>query len=384
MIRFLACIFLLYCFTTGCSQPGKKIVMGDEQIADIARKLQGKRVGLLVNHTAMVGKTHLADTLLAVHVNVVKLFAPEHGVRGKADAGEWVADAKDEETGLPVVSLYTKTHKPTPEQLSDVDVVVFDIQDVGTRFYTYLGSMTYMMEACAEQGKKMMVLDRPNPNGSYVDGPVLKPEFKSFIGMHPVPVVHGMTVGEYAQMINGQGWLKDGLKCELEVISMKNYSHNLPFSVPVKPSPNLPNDHAIALYPSICFFEGTALSLGRGTQFPFEVLGSPELKDQPFQFTPVSIEGMAKTPPHENKVCYGIDLRNEPVEKRVSLKHLIHFYQIYPDKENFFLKFFTLLAGNTELKEQIISGMSEDQIRATWQKDLDTYKKMRTQYLLYP
>lgn len=384
MIRFLTCVFLLSCFITGCSQPPKKIVLGDEQIADLAQKLQGKRVGLLVNHTAMVGKTHLADTLLAVHVNVVKLFAPEHGVRGKAEAGELVADAKDEKTGLPVVSLYTKTHKPTPEQLSDVDVVVFDIQDVGTRFYTYLGSMTYMMEACAEQNKKMIVLDRPNPNGSYVDGPVLKPEHKSFIGMHPVPVVHGMTVGEYAQMINGQGWLKGGLKCELEVITLKNYSHDMSFSVPIKPSPNLPNDHAIALYPSICFFEGTVMSLGRGTEFPFEALGHPDLKDQPFQFTPVSIEGVATHPPQENKLCFGIDLRNEKVGKEVSIKYLIHFYGIFPDKEKFFLKSFTLLAGGTELQKQIISGMTEEQIRATWQKDLDAYKKMRKQYLLYP
>lgn len=384
MIRFLTCATLLSAFITGCAQSTGKIVLGDEQIPDLVRKLSGKRVGLLVNHTAVVGKTHLADTLLSHKVNLVKLFAPEHGVRGLAEAGETVLDGKDEKTGLPIVSLYTKTHKPTPEQLSDVDVVVFDIQDVGVRFYTYIGSMHYMMEACAEQGKKLLVLDRPDPNGSYVDGPVLKPENKSFIGMHPVPIVHGMTVGEYARMINGQGWLAGGKKCDLEVLAMKYYSHDMPFSIPIKPSPNMPNDHAIALYPSICLFEGTAMSLGRGTFFPFEVLGNPELKDQPFQFTPVSIESMAKNPPHENKVCYGIDLRQEKVEKKVSLAHLLHFYQIFPEKEKFFLKSFTILAGNTELQKQIESGMSEDQIRATWQKDLEAYRKMREKYLLYP
>jgi len=384
MIRLLAFLLLIAIQNT-LAQKDPKFILGDEQIPELVRKVKGQRVALLVNHTALVGKTHLADTLLALQVNLVKIFSPEHGFRGIADAGEHVADGKDTRTGLPIVSLYGNNRKPTAQQLQDVDVVVFDIQDVGVRYYTYVGSMHYMMEACAEQKKKFLILDRPNPNGSYVDGPVLKPEFKSFIGMHTVPVVHGMTEGEYAQMINGEGWLAGGLKCELDIIKMKNYTHDTPYSVPVKPSPNMPNDHAIALYPSICLFEGTAMSLGRGTHHAFEMLGHPDLKDQPFQFTPVSIENVVKNPPHENKVCYGINLQDEIVKKEVSLKHLLHFYKIFPSQEKFFISSsFNRLAGNAELQEQIKSGMTEAQIKATWQKDLTAYKEMRKKYVLYP
>jgi uncharacterized protein YbbC (DUF1343 family) len=298
MKRLLLLLAIMGLCQMTSAQPGK-VVMGAEQFDVYLPKLIGKRVALLVNHTAVVGNTHLADTLKSRGVNIVKVFAPEHGFRGLVDAGEKVTDGIDSKTGLAVVSLYganIKDMKATPEDMKDVDVVVFDIQDVGARFFTYISTLHYMMEACAENNKKLMVLDRPNPNAGYVDGPILKKELKSFVGMHPVPITHGMSIGEYAQMVNGEGWLEGGRKCELEVIRMKNWRHSDTYSLPIKPSPNLPNDHAIGLYPSTCLFEGTALSLGRGTQSPFEVVGHPDLKNQPYQFTPVSIEGMAKKP----------------------------------------------------------------------------------------
>jgi len=283
-----------------------------------------------------------------------------------------------------VISLYGNNKKPTPEDLATVDVVIFDIQDVGVRFFTYISSLHYLMEACAEQNKKVIVLDRPNPNGSYIDGPVLQPQFKSFVGMHPIPIVHGLTVGELALMINEEGWLADKRKCDLKVISMKNYSHSMTYSLIIKPSPNLPNDHAIALYPTTCLFEGTVLSLGRGTQNPFEVIGHPDFKELPYQFTPISINGMAKKPPLENKICYGIDLRKVKVEKAITLKYLIDLYKKFPDKEKFFISYFDKLAGNAELKEQIKKGLTEKAIKATWKNELDMYKIKRQKYLLYP
>jgi uncharacterized protein YbbC (DUF1343 family) len=359
-------------------------VMGADQIDLIISKVGSKRVGLVVNYTAMVGKTHLADTLKSRGVNVKKILSPEHGFRGNAAAGESVKDGIDSRTGLPVVSLYGKDKKPTADQLADIDVILFDIQDVGVRFFTYIGTLHYVMEACAENDKEIIVLDRPNPNASYIDGPVLKPEFKSFIGMHPVPVVHGLTIGEFARMINGEQWLEGKRSCKLEVIPLKNWHHNQDYPLPIKPSPNLPNDQAVKLYPSICFFEGTVLSLGRGTQIPFQVIGHPDLKDLPFKFTPVTIEGMAKNPPQENKECFGLDLRNVEVPKKIDLHYLLDMYKIFPDKEKFFIPFFERLAGNAELRQQVKDGMTEDQIRQTWQRDLDAYKKMRERYLLYP
>lgn len=311
-------------------------------------------------------------------------MSPEHGFRGTATAGEHVKDGFDTKTGLPVVSLYGQNRKPTPEQLKDVDIVIFDIQDVGVRFFTYVGTLHYVMEACAENGKKLIVLDRPNPNAGYIDGPVLLPEFKSFIGMHPVPVVHGLTVGEYAQMINGEGWLEGKKKCDLDVIPLKNWKHSDTYSLPIKPSPNLPNDQAVKLYPTICFFEGTALSLGRGTQIPFQVIGHPDLKGMPFQFTPVDLPGMAIDPPLENNVCNGLDLRNVDVPERIALHYLIDMYKAFPDKEKFFVPHFSRWAGNTLLAQQIKDGLSEDQIRESWQKDLVAYKEMRNKYLMYP
>jgi len=384
MIRLLVSAFLL-CTLLSCQAQRKgKLVLGAEQLTDITQRLKGKRVGLVVNNTALVGKTHLADTLQSSGVNLVKIFGPEHGFRGDAADGELVKDSIDQKTGVLVVSLYGKNKKATPAQLKDVDVLVFDIQDVGARFYTYISTLHYVMEACAENGKKLIVLDRPNPNGSYVDGPILQPELKSFVGMHPIPITHGMTIGEYALMINGEGWLEDGVRCELEIVKMKNWKHDDEYSLPVKPSPNLPNDQAVRLYPSICLFEGTNISLGRGTQMPFLVLGSPELKDMPFTFTPIPIIGMSLEPPLKNKLCYGMDLREVNVERKVDLKYVLTFYKMYPDKEHFFTKYFDTLAGTTELKQQIKDGLTEDQIRVSWQAGLTEFKTKRSKYLLYP
>lgn len=389
MKRLFLFVFILFASLALFPQ-GNKAVTGADQLDLLLPKLSGKRVAMLVNQTAVVKKTHLTDTLKALGVNIVKIFSPEHGFRGTADAGEKVSDGVDAKTGLPVVSLYgdtrtdgTNPRKPTPEHLQDVDVVIFDIQDVGVRFFTYIGSLHYLMESCAENGKKLFILDRPNPNGSYVDGPILQPELKSFVGMHPVPIVHGLTVGEYAQMINGEGWLEGGRKCEVEIVKLKNWKHADPYSLPIKPSPNLPNDHAIGLYPSTCLFEGTALSLGRGTQNPFEFIGHPDLKNQPFQFTPVSIDGMAKRPRLENKVCYGLDLRNKKLPNKIWLQPVIDMYQAFPDKEKFFIGYFDTLAGTKELKEQIKKGMTEEQIRETWKMNLDNFRAKREKYLLY-
>lgn len=366
-----------------CGQKGQ-LRTGADQLEVLLPKLAGQRVGMMVNHTSMVGTRHLADTLKSRGVNLVKIYVPEHGFRGTADAGEVVKDGIDPSTGVPVVSLYGSSKKATKEQMADVDVVLFDLQDVGARFFTYISSLHYFMEACAENNKKLIILDRPNPNGSYVDGPVMHPEFKSFVGMHPIPITHGMSIGEYAQMVNGEGWLKDKEKCALEVIAMKNWKHTDTYHIPYKPSPNLPNDHAIGMYPSTCLFEGTALSIGRGTMNPFEVVGHPDLKNQPYSFTPVSIDGMSKEPPLQDQLCYGLDMRNEPLPKEVTLKYIIKLYNEFPDKDKFFNGYFDKLAGTTKLKEQIRSGMSEKAIKATWKNELDAFKVIRAKYLLYP
>lgn len=361
-----------------------RIMVGAEQLDRYLPDLQNKRVALVVNHTSLVGDTHLADTLMARGVAVRKVFAPEHGFRGAAADGEKINDAIDEKTGLPIVSLYGSNRKPTPEQLSDVDVVIFDIQDVGTRFYTYISTMHYVMEACAEQGKKMIVLDRPNPNGNYIDGPVRTPELKSFVGMHPIPIVHALTVGELAQMINGEGWLTNSVQCNVKIVPVRNWKHADPYSLPVKPSPNLPNDQAVKLYPSLCLFEGTVISVGRGTQIPFLVIGNPKLTGMPFSFTPEPIPGMSNYPPHENQTCYGLDLRDAGVAPEINLTYLLDFYQRYPDKDKFFTGSFDRLAGTPALREQIKAGLTQKQIKATWQDGLDAYRNMREQYLLYP
>lgn len=351
--------------------------------------LQGKSIAMMVNPTSMVEDQHLVDQLMGAGFQIKKIFAPEHGFRGTADAGEKISDGKDPATGIPINSLYGKKRKPSAEDLAGIDVVIFDIQDVGARFYTFISSMHYLMEACAEHDVDFLILDRPNPNGHYVDGPVLDTTLRSFVGMHPVPVVHGMTIGEYAQMINGEGWLPGGAKVNLKVIPCSNYTHQSTYLLPVKPSPNLPNNRAIYLYPSICYFEGTQFNLGRGTDQQFQVIGAPAPMQSEFSYTPESKPG-AKYPKHEGKVCYGLDLSQLSLadlkaESRLNLSHLINLYQAYPDKDQFFLasNFFDKLAGNYNLREQLKTGKSESEIRQSWEPALANYKTMRKKYLLY-
>ena len=359
--------------------------VGAERLDSYVALLKNKRVGLVVNNTAMVGKTHLVDTLISLGVNVKKILAPEHGFRGTADAGEHVDSYIDKKTGISVVSLYGSNKKPSAEQLADLDVVIYDIQDVGVRFFTYISTLYLVMESCAENNKELLLLDRPNPNGDYVDGPVLDMKLKSFIGMLPLPIVHGLTVGELTQMIQGEKWLKDSLVCKYTVIPVENYTHKTEYILPVKPSPNMPNNQAIRLYPGLGLFEGTNVSVGRGTYFPFQVIGSPFTTDTAFSFTPVSIVGMSKDPMHLNKKCYGFDLRNVTPAKKVDLSYVIKMYTLTTDKAGYFGKnnFFDKLAGTTLLKQQLIEKKSEEEIRKTWAADLLTYKTMRKKYLLY-
>ncbi len=382
-----------------------EIGLGVYQIDEYYPLLDHKRIGIVSNQTSTVSysitspvysngvtkdttivKTeHLVDRLVSHAQNVVKVFAPEHGFRGKADAGEYVQDGIDKKTGLPIISLHGKTKKPTPNHMKGLDVVVFDIQDVGVRFYTYISTMHYMMEACAEAGIPFIVLDRPNPNGHYIDGPTMKKQHTSFLGLHPVPLVHGMTIGEYAQMINGEGWLKDGLKCDLTVIPMENYTHETFYSVPVRPSPNLPNDTAINLYPSLGLLEGTNLNTGRGTEMQFQLIGSPFLPKEkyPYSYTPQPNFG-SKYPKHKGTECNGLDLRDTPRMNRVDLTWIMDAYRNHEDKDKFFnTKNFTAHAGTEELQKQIEQGYTFREIRKTWLKDLEAYDKMRQKYLLY-
>ena len=353
--------------------------------------LEGKRVAVCGNQTSVVGKTHLVDTLLSRNVNIVKLFCPEHGFRGQAEAGATIASGKDPLTGLPVVSLYGKNKKPTAEQLQNVDIVLFDLQDVGCRFYTYISTLHYVMEAAAENGVKVIVLDRPNPNGFYIDGPVLEPQYTSFVGMHPVPVVYGMTIGEYARMINGEKWLANGVQCDLTVILMEGYTHETRYVLPVAPSPNLQTVEAVYLYPSLCFFEGTNVSVGRGTDRPFEMYGAPGMQVGDYQFTPRAIPGVSENPPFKGQVCRGYLLHDKAVESLnkpgfLNLSYLLIAYQNFPDKANFFLKnnFFDKLAGTGQLRKQLVAGVSEEEIRASWEPGLKAFREMRERYLLYP
>lgn len=373
---------------TPTQETSQEIILGANRMDLYLTLLQNKKVGIVTNQTGIVktqnGKyVHLVDTLLKKDVKVIKVFAPEHGFRGQADAGEVVKDGKDSKTGLPIVSLYGKNKKPTKEQLADLDVVLFDLQDVGVRFYTYISTLHYVMEACAEQQLPVVVLDRPNPNAHYIDGPVLEPEFKSFIGMHPVPVVYAMTIGEYGQMINGEKWLNNNLVANLKVIPLANYTHQTPYSLPVKPSPNLPNDVSINLYPSLCFFEGTNISMGRGTSWQFQVYGSPYLENTSFSFTPKPNEG-DKKPMFNGKVCYGEDLRNHPTLSKLNFTWLKKaLEQSKGVKMPFFTSSFNKIAGNATLKQQIIDQKSDDEIRKTWQPALDKFKQTRKKYLIY-
>jgi len=357
--------------------------VGAEQFQRYLPQLKGKRVGLVVNQTARVGKAFLVDTLLAQGVGVKVIFGPEHGFRGEAADGATIKDGKDARSGLPVRSLYGATKKPTPEMLTDVDVLVFDIQDVGARFYTFISTMHYVMEAAAEQGKEVVVLDRPNPNGWYVDGPVLEPAHKSFVGMHPIPIVHGLTVGELAKMINGEKWLASSKQCRLTVVPVAGYTHATRYPLPIAPSPNLPNQHSVALYPTVCMLEGTDVSVGRGTTTPFEVVGAPtQPATRPFSFTPKPNAG-SPTPPQDGKRCYGLDLRQTGNDVGFSLKYLLDFYQQSTAKDKFFSKYFEQLSGTSALRQQIIAGKSEEEIRQSWEPALSQYKAMRKKYLLY-
>ena len=354
--------------------------------------LEGKRVAVCGNQTSVVGKTHLVDTLLSRNVNIVKLFCPEHGFRGQAEAGATIASGKDPLTGLPVVSLYGKNKKPTAEQLQNVDIVLFDLQDVGCRFYTYISTLHYVMEAAAENGVNVIVLDRPNPNGFYVDGPVLDPQYKSFVGMHPMPVVYGMTIGEYARMINGEKWLANGVQCDLTVILLEGYTHETRYVLPVAPSPNLQTVEAVYLYPSLCFFEGTNVSVGRGTDHPFEMYGAPGMRAGDYRFTPHAIPGVSENPPFKDVECVGFLLSeiasyefHKIVPGELDLSYLMTAYQNCPDKASFFLKnnFFDKLAGTAQLRKQIVEGATDEEIRTSWQPGLDAFKAVRAKYLLY-
>lgn len=381
-------------FIYGCQAQIEKstsnpVVTGAQQIDNYLPQLKDKGIGVVANQTSIVANqkaqfTHLVDTLLALDISVEKVFAPEHGFRGKADAGELVEDDIDKQTGLPIISLYGKHKKPTPEDLEGIDLVVFDIQDVGVRFYTYISTLHYVMEACAEQNIPLLVLDRPNPNRHYVDGPQLEKKHQSFVGMHPVPVVYGMTIGEYALMINGEGWLKNGIQCQLEVVPLRAYNDRILYDLPVKPSPNLPNSRAINSYPSLCFFEGTNVNAGRGTDVQFQVFGSPFLDPDIFeyQYTPRSNEG-SQYPKNQDKLCFGKDLTGHEYLSEINLNWLLVAYNNTQDKGKFFMPFFTKLAGTEKLQQQIENGVSAQQIKASWQEDLETFKTIRKKYLLY-
>ncbi|MBS1500706.1 MAG: DUF1343 domain-containing protein [Bacteroidetes bacterium] len=386
------CVLILLLLTFAIAVDAQEILTGADQTAKYVGYLQNKNVAMVINQTSVIGKNHVSslDSLLKLGVHITKIFGPEHGFRGTASNGAIVIDTVDPETGIPAISLYGKHYKPTPDDLKGLDIVVFDIQDVGTRFYTYLSTLHYVMEACAENNIELMILDRPNPNGFYVDGPVLDTAYRSFVGLDPIPIVHGLTFAEYAQMANGEGWLKGHIKCRLKIIKVANYRHSLPYTLPVNPSPNLNTPQSVLLYPSLCLFEGTVISMGRGTMYPFQVLGHPLLKDKyAFSFTPVSIPGMSEDPPQKNKVCYGIDLRNYDTDqlkstKKLNILWLTELYKAFPDKGYFFNAYFTKLAGNEQLRKQIEEGQSEAEIRKSWEPALSRYKQMRKKYLLYP
>lgn len=364
-----------------------KIIYGNEQFEPLVKYISGKKVGIAGNQTSFVHSAdmHLVDFLISKNIKVVKIFAPEHGFRGADDRGATVKNSIDTKTGIEIISLFGKNKKPSKEILKGIDAIIFDIQDAGARFYTYISSMHYLMEACAENNIEFIVTDRPNPLGDYFDGPVMQAEFTSFVGMHKIPVVHGLTIGELATMINEEGWLNNSVKCKLTVIKMKNYSHKTLASINIKPSPNLPNDISLRLYPSLCFFEATEISVGRGTDYPFQIIGYPDTVFGDFSFTPADMPGMQMNPEQEGKLCFGLDLRNQSLDTKFTLKYLIYFYNKFKDKSKFITRkdWFNKLAGNSLLQEQILSGMSEADIRKTWQKDLNEYKKLREKYLLY-
>jgi len=381
-------LFILCCCFLLPAGAQNTVRVGAARMEAYLPMLKNKRVALLVNQTATIGSTHLVDSLLSRGIKIQKIFSPEHGFRGDADAGEKIGNSRDAATGLPIVSLYGKHRKADANDLADVDILIFDIQDVGARFYTYISSLQELMESAATYKKPLIVLDRPNPNGHIVDGPILDKAFRSFVGMQSIPILHGMTVGEYARMLNGESWLTGGLHCDLKVITCENYDHHTMYQLPVKPSPNLPNMASIYLYASLCFFEGTAVSLGRGTDLPFQVYGHPDFPRNLFSFTPRSVPG-AKNPVLNGQTCYGYNLSGTPeavrkeVNGKLQLRWLLNAYKLFPGKEHFFNNFFNKLAGNSTLQEQIKKGLTEDAIRKSWEPGLKTFKKIRAKYLLY-
>ena len=392
---------LLSCYTPEKKSftpiPAKKeITCGADQTAKYIPYLKGKRVGMVINQTSIIGKKSTFDSLLTLGVNIVTVFGPEHGFRGNASNGAHVGDEVDAKTGVKIVSIYGAKRKPSKEDMDAVDVMVFDFQDVGCRFYTNIYTLATIMETCAENNKELVILDRPNPN-AYVDGPILDMNLKSGLGKFPIPITHGMTIGEFAQMINGEGWLPNKMQCKLKIITVENYAHDMPYVLPVNPSPNLNTPQSILLYPSLCLFEGTIVSQGRGTYMPFTVLGNPDLKDKySFSFTPKSIQGMSENPLHKDETCYGLDLRNYDARGvwssgRINLAWLKEMYKAYPNKEKFFdssyspaMGSFDKLAGSYDLKKQIINDTSDEEIRKSWEPGLSQYKEMRKKYLLYP
>lgn len=371
-------------------QATAQVKNGADRLEELFPLLENKRISLVVNQTSLVQNVHLLDTLYNKGVHITQVFAPEHGFREDADAGEFIKNGKDYRTQVPIISLYGKNKKPQPAQLQQTDIVIFDIQDVGARFYTYISTMFYVMQACAENNKELIILDRPNPC-DYIDGPVLDMKYKSFVGMLPIPVLHGCTIGELAQMINGEGWLGNNLQCPLKVITIEDWKHGQPYSLPVKPSPNLPNDQAIALYPSLCPFEGTSVSVGRGTDFPFQIIGSPTTKNLKFRFMPHSMKGSDKHPLHQDTYCYGLNLSSEKnIPKGFSLQYVIQFYNYFQNltkhaEKEFFTRphWFDLLMGTNQVRLDILKNKTEEQIRSAWQKKLNQYKEIRKKYLLY-
>lgn len=371
-------------------QATAQVKNGADRLEELFPLLENKRISLVVNQTSLVQNVHLLDTLYNKGMHITQVFAPEHGFRGDADAGEFIKNGKDYRTQVPIISLYGKNKKPQPSQLQQTDIVIFDIQDVGARFYTYISTMFYVMQACAENNKELIILDRPNPC-DYVDGPVLDMKYKSFVGMLPIPVLHGCTIGELAQMINGEGWLGNNLQCPLKVITIEDWKHGQPYSLPVKPSPNLPNDQAIALYPSFCPFEGTSVSVGRGTDFPFQIIGSPTTKNLKFRFMPHPMKGSDKHPLHQDTYCYGLNLSSEKnIPKGFSLQYVIQFYNYFQNltkhaEKDFFTRphWFDLLMGTNQVRLDILKNKTEEQIRSAWQKKLNQYKEIRKKYLLY-
>jgi|TARA_B110000114_G_scaffold75907_1_gene80368 uncharacterized protein YbbC (DUF1343 family) len=369
-------LILLSCFGANAQE----LVLGAEKINEIINSINNKNVAIVANQTSVVKNTHLVDTLTSLNQNIMLIFSPEHGFRGEADAGENIKDGVDTQTGIPILSLHGKHKKPTKESLENIDIIIFDIQDVGARFYTYISTLHYILEAASEQGIQVIVLDRPNPNGHYIDGPILEEKYKSFVGKHPIPIVHGMTIGEYAKMIIGEKWIEQN--CNLKIIKMENYNRENIYDLPIKPSPNLPNKKAINLYPSLCLFERTTISIGRGTDYPFQHFGAPFLENN-YSFTPVSGEG-SKYPKHENKICFGIDLRfQKKILNSINLDWIIECYNKSSEKENFFTLNFDKLAGTDKLRLKIISGMSGEKISETWKEGLVEFQKIREKYLLY-